>query len=579
MNKKDIIYVDQEDEIASIIEKVKSCQNKIVALVPPKKSQTLKSSVNMKLIKKTTDKQKKKLVLVTNDQALVRLASLAGLYVASDLHSKPYMPTSEEDESDELEIRDIGASPVVKTEPRPEAVAKSAKLADNPKAVVEKTGKFEIEPTLAAVSLSSQAGDSSSAEMWDASSMETINRAVQADDVKPDKVDKSLKVPNFGSFRKKFMLLGFVGLLLMSASFVFFKAERTAVVDLTTETSSIDIETKLNLLPGGKDNIETGAIAATKVAKTASFTAALTATGTKDLGAKASGSVTLINCTLADVTIPVGTAYSAGDKNYLSIAAVTVPASSFKYGACTNDGTANVNVSSQEKGDNYNSVARAYQVAGAPSGITANGSAMSGGSSRIAKIITQKDIDDAAAKIEKFDGTKAIAEINKGVIPENMLMLTTVVVSEPKSAATPAVGEESATGSGTLKYDYTYSGLVVARASIKSLISFLASKKIDVNQQTLIDDGSLAAKYEVRTKNSDGSYEIIMTTNGKAGPKLDVEKLKTEFAGKPSGDIQQALRTRTGVKSVDVKFKPFWATRAPKDVSKITVNIRDAVVQ
>ena len=567
MNKKDIIYVDQEDEIASIIEKVKACSNKIVALVPPKKSQTLKSSVNMKLIKRVTDKQKKKLVIVTSDQALIKLAGVAGLYVSADLHTKPYLPESQENESKELEIRDLGAAISADSRDASTTGLKAVKIANDE----------ESEPTLAAVSLLSSVSNNGAPEMWD-SSPDTISR-IEKIETEPDRKqreDKSLKVPNFSKFRKKLTLIGLMVLLLVSAVTVYVKAERIAVVDVTTETSAIDIETKIILLPDGKDNLDTGSIAATKISKSASYTTTVTATGTKDLGAKASGSITLINCTLADVTIPSGTAYSAGDKNYMSTAAVTVTASSFKYGACTNDGTANVSVIAQEKGEGYNSVARAYQVAGAPSGVTANGSAMAGGSSRIAKIVTQKDIDDAKAKIEKMDGAKATAEINKEVDSSRLLMLSTVVVSDPKIVADPAVDLESASGTGTLKYDYTYSGLVLARASLKAQISKLAEKNIDANLQTLLDDGSLTAKYEVRTKNANGSYDIIMKTTAKAGPKIDIEKLKVELAGKPSGDIQQVLKTRVGVKDVQTKFKPFWSNRAPKEPASITINIRDS---
>ncbi|MBC7581656.1 hypothetical protein H7097_02175, partial [Aeromicrobium sp.] len=50
---KETVYVDIDDEITAIIEKVRSSQQKIVALVLPKRASVLQSIVNMKLLKRT----------------------------------------------------------------------------------------------------------------------------------------------------------------------------------------------------------------------------------------------------------------------------------------------------------------------------------------------------------------------------------------------------------------------------------------------------------------------------------------------------------------------------------------------
>ena len=46
--KKDVIYIDIEDDITTIIEKVKEAATSIVALVPPKRVGVLQSIVNLK---------------------------------------------------------------------------------------------------------------------------------------------------------------------------------------------------------------------------------------------------------------------------------------------------------------------------------------------------------------------------------------------------------------------------------------------------------------------------------------------------------------------------------------------------
>lgn len=49
---KDTIYIDVDDEITGIIDKVVSSKHKIVALVLPKRAAVLQSIVNMKLLKR-----------------------------------------------------------------------------------------------------------------------------------------------------------------------------------------------------------------------------------------------------------------------------------------------------------------------------------------------------------------------------------------------------------------------------------------------------------------------------------------------------------------------------------------------
>src|SRR5690554_550298 len=91
-NSKETIYVDVDDEITNIIEKVKSSDKKIIALVLPKRATTLQSIVNMKLLKKAAQNNKKSIVLITSETALLPLAGAAGIHVAESLQSKPVIP-------------------------------------------------------------------------------------------------------------------------------------------------------------------------------------------------------------------------------------------------------------------------------------------------------------------------------------------------------------------------------------------------------------------------------------------------------------------------------------------------------
>src|SRR5579863_116795 len=95
-NGKDVIYVDVDDEITGIIDKVASSNEKIVALVLPKRATVFQSIVNMKLLKRRADTAKKSIVLITSESGLMPLAGSVGVYVAKTLQSKPEIPDTSE---------------------------------------------------------------------------------------------------------------------------------------------------------------------------------------------------------------------------------------------------------------------------------------------------------------------------------------------------------------------------------------------------------------------------------------------------------------------------------------------------
>ena len=97
---KDVIYIEPEDDITDIIGKVENSKEKIVALVPPKKAGVLRSIVNIKLIAKTGTGTGKKVVLVTTDPAILKLAAVTKLPVTKDLQSAPAVPKIEAEGSE-----------------------------------------------------------------------------------------------------------------------------------------------------------------------------------------------------------------------------------------------------------------------------------------------------------------------------------------------------------------------------------------------------------------------------------------------------------------------------------------------
>jgi DNA segregation ATPase FtsK/SpoIIIE-like protein len=77
------VFIDTDNEITLILEKVLSAKSERVSLVIPDRASIFSSITGLKLIKRVVDKSNKLLVLVTLDAQGASLAGNAGLYVVS----------------------------------------------------------------------------------------------------------------------------------------------------------------------------------------------------------------------------------------------------------------------------------------------------------------------------------------------------------------------------------------------------------------------------------------------------------------------------------------------------------------
>jgi hypothetical protein len=108
--KKDVIYIDVEDDITTIVGKIKASKEKIVAIVPPARYGVFQSAVNMRLLKRTADAAKKHLVIISNSSALAALAASANIPVAKNLQTKPEIaeiPVLKVDDNDVIDGNDL----------------------------------------------------------------------------------------------------------------------------------------------------------------------------------------------------------------------------------------------------------------------------------------------------------------------------------------------------------------------------------------------------------------------------------------------------------------------------------------
>ncbi len=109
MNKlsRQIIYVEIDEDITSVFDRVKDIRKKEIWLVVPRKAVLFQSVVDLKLLKKKLSERRKKLIIVTTDRNGRHLSEKVGLPVMSRVEvEKAEAP---EDENPKMKIQPIQA--------------------------------------------------------------------------------------------------------------------------------------------------------------------------------------------------------------------------------------------------------------------------------------------------------------------------------------------------------------------------------------------------------------------------------------------------------------------------------------
>lgn len=538
--KKDVIYIDIEDDITSVIEKVKSAKTPIVALVPPKRIGVLQSVVNLKLLQRAATTAKKRVVLITNDQALTGLAAGIAIPVAKNLQSKPEVPTLTAVKLDDDEVINGEELPVGELE----------KTADKP---LELTG-FTIPSEPGALAGAAPAPFAAKAAA----------RAPK----------KGSAVPDFDKFRKKLFIFGGAGALVLIFLIwaIFFAG--SAIVAITAKTNIVNISKPLQLRPDAKLDAAQGiALAVVKeTKKTASVT--FTATGKKEVGEKATGTVGFENASGDVASIPAGTQVTTSTGLiFLTNSATTVPKATLTFGnECGADhlcpGTANVSVTASGPGTRYNGATGSVSgnFDGASGTLTG---ATSGGTDKTATVVSQGDIDKAKEQLQAQDSSKLKTELQKQFDKTTVVIQESFAVELGNPTSAPALDQEATTA--TLTAETVYRTVGIGRSDLRAIYDTYTKSQIggDKNQK-IYESGDETTTFTQFAK-TEGGFTVKAQAAAQVGPNIDDKALAAQLVGKRAGEIQQQIETIQGVEDVEVKLSPFWVTKAPQKADKITI--------
>lgn len=539
---KDVIYIDVDDDVTAIIGKIKKAKEKIVAIVPPKRAGALQSAVNLRLLERMAKTDKKKLVLITANPALVALAANAKIPVAKNLQSKPELaeiPAIIVDDGDD--IIDGSELPVGDH-------ANTVKVKDGTKPVTSDVRSAAI----------------------DATDLEIDGEGVAATSAvksAPNKAKNRPKIPNFDTFRKKlfFIITGGIGLVALLIWMFVFAPAATVVITASTAPQPVSATVKL----GGTTatDYKAGVVSSTSQQEKKDETVSFDATGQKDLGEKATGTVRFSTNNISSLgTIPAGTQLrSSSGATFTTNEAVTLTISNY-------NGT-NVGITASDSGTNYNGATGA--MSGAPSGVSANlVGATAGGTTKVVKVVSADDIERAKGQLIGQSTDDQKKALSKKFTNNEVIIDSSFTVDRAAPVSAPAVNQEAPDGKATLTVSTTYSMQAVPKAELETYLKSWLQAKIDTNKQKVYSTGIDKATLSNFQKATDGSMTATLNATGRVGPKINESDIKNEVKGKRYGEVQQTLESQEGIKQVDVQFSFFWVRTVPNNTDKITIEFK-----
>lgn len=560
---KQVIYVDVDDEITTIIDKMNVSDAKVVALVLPKRASVFQSVVNMKLLKRRAETAKKHIVLITSEAGLMPLAGLAGVHVAPTLQSKPEIPLAStehggDDDDDETLANDD-------FDPAENGSAAVGALAGTV------AGGFGA----AAASKAAETGDEViELDNTAKRSLGSLAGAKSAGDAADKKLpkDRKLKIPNFFSFRKRLILGGLVFVLLIVGWYMAYFVMPKATVTIVTDSSDVEARLSLTLDTAATAvNIEKLVVPTQTKQEQKSSTGQAPATGQENKGEKAAGKIRMTVARCAPNVgqpddVPAGTGVTSGSNVYLTQKAASFSISGAS-GSCVNYKSDDIDIIAQKGGQSYNTSDSADFKVG--SLADAKGSA-AGGTDNIVKIIQQSDVDGAKQKLAAAQDQAAIKKQLQQRLEDDKLyaLQATFFAGPANDNLSSNVGDEA--DSVTVTEAVTYTMFGVKQADLKKLIAANVEKKINTQQQSILDDGLSAARLSVGTPGAGPQLALDAYVTATVGPKLDTEALKKEIVGMKSGNVKDRIKQVDDVTDVQVKYSPFWVAKAPK-AEKITI--------
>lgn len=564
-----VIYVEIDDEITHVFDRVKRVRQKKIALAVPKRALLLESIVNLKILKKKLDELEKEIVMVTSDALGLQMAEKVGIPAFERLFEKeaalpegPKQPTRLTEKPMKMAGEKVSLSEVIRQERPNFWSGVIARIKDRIR------------------------------KKRDARSSSHKTRIV-------------FLAPNKQAL---FTLVLVTVLLLLAIAYIalpgatIYMTPRSSVLDPTHNTTFLDFEKNRDILENPPGN---SILIATYPVKPPPFEKKFThpATGKLFQGKNATGTITIINLSNAPWDLAERTRFQTDEGLVFRIPrAVRVPAARPEI-----PGMLDVTVSADEFdasgqiiGSRGNIPASRFFLPGIKNPENQkklygeSNNSFSGGLTQITKIVSEEDIK-AAAEAAKREASKSAADDLKKYLEEQNLVNRTnlsllaerhlvKIIGEPEIIV-PAdiVGKTVEQFEATVRY--TARGIAFDRQTLITALKERLLTRVDPDKKILkVEEDDVSYKF-LEEDEAAGRVRLTATMRAIQTYELDPEKenghrflkkISDHIVGLKVRDAVAYLQQQTNeIERVEIKTWPIWAPTIPNIADNIKFVIRE----
>ncbi len=353
------------------------------------------------------------------------------------------------------------------------------------------------------------------------------------------------------SSRKK-LLIGVIPLVLLLLVFYLYLFARSATITLNIKGKESEKTEDITFSQSGGTNVGDNVINAKFLTVSEDGKNTTPTTGKKEVGDKARGTVTIFNNNDTGKTIPTGTIITfINDLKFVTDKAVTVASASGDIFSGTNPGKADVTVTAEKFGTNYNLPSSTKFSVEGSSGVAAkNDKAFSGGTKKEVKVVAKKDQDKLVSDLQKQLEGEAKADIQKKAESGAIVLPNFISVDFNKKSFSKDIDDEATEVSLTTTINYK--GVSYKKSDILSF----AKKKLEEGDSKLeVDEESVeASATDLKEEGNNASAKLTIKAN--LVPKLDLGEIAGALKGKSTKDAVEILNQINEVSGVNIKIFP-----------------------
>lgn len=563
------IYLEPDEEITSVIEKIGAEGDGSIALVVPKNSSLFQSLVNLKLLAKEAKNLQKEVVIISGNKIGMRLAKQVGVPTYASLGAianSPQQPVksivAEEPATVDTTIDGV---PVRQYNPNRPVTTETTPVAEDVEDELEPPSEQEaIEVEDKVITVTTPSSD----ESTDEKQPDAEEQPKEADDSSLPPIVTRVGAPRASEpfkFPWKAALIA-LGLLLILTTVTFFLLPKATVTVVLPAEPVSD-----TLLLAVQTETAEGAVKGSVVTSEQSSSTTITATGKKDIGSKATGTISITNKYRdgsgagKDQTFAAGTkATDVSTKKVFTLNnSVTVSRVTFN----PNNGqpiydTKTVKVTAVEPGESYNIPKSSFTLAGAlDNTVIESTEAFSGGLTKQITVLSQQDLDTAVAAAKAELETKARADLAEKA--KGLLILPDAVWQTVKEQTTDKkVDEEAQSVNLTLKIEFA--SLAFEKKLVDDQFKTKLSSTLTETQELVFEDGKEPTITTKSITDDKTKLTIEVAGSGYKVEKIDKATIARSVKNKSVDSAKNSIVETYKADSVEISISPnWWIARLP----------------